>query len=115
MNEIKEVRRVQLFLLHMMSLCLIYLLFNLVLLKLLSPDVRTFLLMDKIQNSSDASEDEDDKVSNLFFSPSCIFVFLLSTSFELMLYSGVVRSSTSVFVVSRHFPSFFYGVAQTKE
>lgn len=32
--------------------------------KLYSPDVRTFLLMDKIQNLSDASEDEDDKVSN---------------------------------------------------
>lgn len=33
-------------------------------LKLYSPDVRTFLLMDKMQNFSDASEDEDDKVSN---------------------------------------------------
>lgn len=32
--------------------------------KLYSPDVRTFLLMDKSQNLSDASEDEDDKVSN---------------------------------------------------
>lgn len=29
------------------------------------PDVRTFLLMDKIQNSSDASEDEDDKNSSI--------------------------------------------------
>uniref|UniRef100_A0A671YME0 Serum/glucocorticoid regulated kinase family member 3 n=1 Tax=Sparus aurata TaxID=8175 RepID=A0A671YME0_SPAAU len=28
------------------------------------PDVRTFLMMDKMQNFSDASEDEDDKVSN---------------------------------------------------
>lgn len=32
--------------------------------KLYSPDVRTFLLMDKLQNLSDASEDEDDKVRN---------------------------------------------------
>lgn len=29
------------------------------------PDVRTFLLMDKMQNLSDASEDEDDKASTL--------------------------------------------------
>lgn len=43
----------------------VFLLFNcLVVLKLYSPDVRTFLLMDKMQNFSDASEDEDDKVSN---------------------------------------------------
>ena len=28
-----------------------------------SPDVRAFLQMDKSQNFSDASEDEDDKVS----------------------------------------------------
>lgn len=33
---------------------------------LYSPDVRTFLLMDKKQNFSDASEDEDDKVSFFF-------------------------------------------------
>ncbi|KAF3703566.1 Serine/threonine-protein kinase Sgk3 [Channa argus] len=31
-------------------------------LTLQSPDVKTFLLMDRIQNFSDASEDEDDKV-----------------------------------------------------
>ena len=42
-----------------------FLLFHfLVDIKLYSPDVRTFLLMDKMQNFSDASEDEDDKVSN---------------------------------------------------
>uniref|UniRef100_A0A672IYL8 Serum/glucocorticoid regulated kinase family member 3 n=1 Tax=Salarias fasciatus TaxID=181472 RepID=A0A672IYL8_SALFA len=32
------------------------------------PDVRTFLLMDKLQNFSDASEDEDDKVSTCILS-----------------------------------------------
>lgn len=49
--------------------------------KLYSPDVRTFLLMDKMQNFSDASEDEDDKVS--LFSSYIFFVFLLTTYFHL--------------------------------
>ncbi len=31
---------------------------------LYSPDVKAFLLMEKMQNLSDASEDEDDKVSS---------------------------------------------------
>lgn len=39
--------------------------------KLHSPDVKSFLLMDRLQNLSDASEDEDDKVSN-----QSIIVFL---------------------------------------
>lgn len=31
-----------------------------------SPDVRTFLLMEKMEQISDASEDEDEKVSTGF-------------------------------------------------
>lgn len=40
---------------------------------LYSPDVRTFLLMDKKQNFSDASEDEDDKVRFMYLFNDYIF------------------------------------------
>lgn len=111
--RIKKMEKVLLFLalLADVTLCL---LFNcLGSLKLHRPDVRTFLLMDKMQNFSDASEDEDDKVStwstnlciNFFFSS---FIFLFSCWLHLFSwgnvysrYSGLVRSSTSVFVMSR--------------
>lgn len=44
-------------------------------------------MMDKMQNFSDASEDEDDKVSNSstnFDQSNSVFVLLLTTSFQLM-------------------------------
>ncbi len=59
-------------------------------LKLYSPDVRSFLLMDRMQNLSDASEDEDDKVSHR--SKSCEGGIVHS--------KGVVMSFISVFVKS---------------
>lgn len=57
--------------------------------ELCSADVRNFLQMNKIQNFSDASEDEDDKVSDL--SLYNVYIYILYFCFP--------ADSTSVFVM----------------
>lgn len=72
--------------------------------KLCSPDVRTFLLMDKMQNFSDASEDEDDKVSDWSIKVFLIYVFCFPADYIFSvghIWNGVIRSFISVYFISR--------------